>query len=183
MSPRGARSGPTRRHAPAPADRACAEHWLGHLLNRTGVLLRDRVGEALRPFGITPRAFGLLLEVGRGDGHGQVELARRLGFDRTTMSQLVEELRSLGWIQRDTLEEDRRVNTLCLTARGQQRLRDAIAAAAAVEREFAACLDARAVEDLRAALQALLAHARDDGGAPRPARGARRRGARAPRRG
>lgn len=161
----------------ALAERLRAEFWLGHLLNRSAGLLRERVGRALDSFGITPRAFGLLLEIGRREGHSQAELARRLGFDRTTMSQLVEELRAQGWIEREALEEDRRVNALCLTPRGEKRLHEAIEAADAIELEFASCLDADAIAALRRALQKVVARACDRDAPPvaSAARGPRRR--------
>lgn len=130
---------------------------LGFLLNRLASEFRTRTDAALKPFGISPRALGLLLTVAQKETLSQVEIARRLGFDRTTMSQLVEDLRQADWIGRETQKSDRRSHVLSLTSAGARRLTEASAAAKAVEKDLMRMFSSDDAEDFKQRLALMLA--------------------------
>ncbi|SFH27575.1 DNA-binding transcriptional regulator, MarR family [Desulfotomaculum arcticum] len=49
------------------------------------------------------------------DGISQDELAHKLNMDKTTTTRAVQKLESLGFVRRQSSEEDRRINLLFLT--------------------------------------------------------------------
>jgi len=72
--------------------------------------------------------FPLLVGIERYGPIGVVDLANKAGRDYTTVSRQVTKLESLGLIERQPSEADRRVNEAVITAKGQT-LTDALDAA------------------------------------------------------
>jgi DNA-binding MarR family transcriptional regulator len=107
-------------------DNGSLETFLGFLLNQLGGIVRDRTARVLKPLGMSPRSFGLLLALADEPGASQTALSRRLAVDRTTMSQLVDELTRAGLVRRSVAAEDRRTHQLALTAKGARTLDRAI---------------------------------------------------------
>lgn len=79
-----------------------------------------------------------LAELARGDGMSQNELAARLRLEKSTVSRLVGQLATRGWVERDRDPADGRALRLRLTARGA---RVAGEIAEARQRKFAAVLE------------------------------------------
>ncbi len=110
-----------------------ADDWLGFLLGTSAAVVARRTSEVLRPFGLTPRSFGFLVQLRAHGPASQLEIARAIRMDRTTSSQLVEELAARSMVVRDIDPEDRRHNQLSLTTHGQTVLSAAEDAATQVE--------------------------------------------------
>jgi len=72
--------------------------------------------------------FPLLVGIERYGPIGVVDLANKAGRDYTTVSRQVTKLESLGLIERQPSETDRRINEAVITAKGQA-LTDALDAA------------------------------------------------------
>src|ERR1700749_4941128 len=72
--------------------------------------------------------FPLLVGIERYGPIGVVDLANKAGRDYTTVSRQVTKLESLGLIERQPSESDRRINEAVITAKGQT-LTDALDAA------------------------------------------------------
>ncbi len=76
--------------------------------------------------GLTPQRYLLLLMIkGAPDGSRQAtvtQLAQRLQFAQTTVTDLVSRAEQAGLIQRERSEDDARVTILRLTAEGERRL-------------------------------------------------------------
>ena len=125
--------------------------------------LQDRMVGFIRAFGLhqpesTPcgepvpvseaHALG---ELARDAPLGQLELGRRLGLNKSTVSRLVGQLVDRGWVERGTDPADRRVTVLALTPDGA----DAAASLAErrrhkFERLLTAIPESRRLEVLRA---------------------------------
>src|SRR5690349_8578256 len=81
---------------------------LGYLLKHTQLRLAEHAGPALAPFGLDARELAVLAVLAAGRPLSQLEAARRLGVDRTTMVALVDTLEGKGLVERRRSEEDRR---------------------------------------------------------------------------
>jgi len=81
------------------------------------------VAEGCSAEGLTPLQGGVLAYLNRSDGEPEIDqngLAARLGIDRASTSQLVDELESRGLVERRVSDTDRRVRLLRLTATGEK---------------------------------------------------------------
>ncbi|MFF1642697.1 MarR family winged helix-turn-helix transcriptional regulator [Streptomyces sp. NPDC058246] len=129
---------------------------LGYLLKHTQLRLTERAGPALAPFGLDGRELAVLAVLAAGRPLSQLEAARRLGVDRTTMVALVDALEGKGLVKRRRSEEDRRRNVVELTERGRRVRADAENAREAAERAFLAPLGEKDAARLVHALRVLI---------------------------
>lgn len=128
---------------------------LGYLLKHTQLRLAEHAGPALAPFGLDARELAVLAVLAAGRPLSQLEAARRLAVDRTTMVALVDALEGKGLVERRRSEEDRRRNVVELTERGRRVRADAEDAREATEREFLAPLGAKDAARLMQSLRVL----------------------------
>lgn len=136
-----------------------------HLLKRLGWSIKERSLEAFEGSGVSPMHYGVLVLLEEDPRETQNMIADALGYDRSHLVGLLDELEEAGLIERRRDPEDRRRHLVSLTAKGKTALTRLRAIATQVEDEFFAPLDA----DQRATLHALLlrlAAAHDDRYAP-----------------
>jgi DNA-binding MarR family transcriptional regulator len=136
------------------------ETFLGFLLNQIGGILHDRTAQVLKPLGMSPRSFGLLVALADEPGASQTALSRRLAVDRTTMSQLVDELTRARLIRRSVAAEDRRTHQLALTAKGARTLDRATVLVRDVEKAVCGDIGEKQMAALKQHLQDVLSSAR-----------------------
>jgi len=129
---------------------------LGYLLKHAWLRLGELTGAALAPHGVTGRELAVLLTLAGSEPASQQQAASKLGVDRTTMVALIDALESKGLVARRPHAEDRRRNVVELTASGRDTLASATAAAGSAEREFLAPLAPADIQQLKAALRALV---------------------------
>jgi DNA-binding MarR family transcriptional regulator len=129
---------------------------LGYLLKHAQLRLNEHAGPALAPFGLDARELAVLAVLAAGRPLSQLEAARRLGVDRTTMVALVDTLEGKGLVERRRSAQDRRRNVVELTARGRRVRADAENARETAEREFLAPLGEKDAARLVKALQVLI---------------------------
>jgi DNA-binding MarR family transcriptional regulator len=128
---------------------------LGYVLKHAQLRLAEHAGQALAPFGLDARELVVLAVLATGHPVSQVEAARRLGVDRTTMVALVDALEAKGLVERRRDARDRRRNVVEPTAHGMRVRAAAEAAREAAERAFLAPLGEREAARLVAALRRL----------------------------
>lgn len=153
-SPRSARARAARA---SPADGAPAIR-LGRLSEQVGYLLR----RASTVFGthfslrfgqeITTVQCGMMILVDENPGLTQIELARLLKVEGSTLWQLVDRLLDLGFIQRRRVRNDRRAFAIHLSPKGRKALRRFERGLRLHQEALLACLSAKE----RAALAAML---------------------------
>lgn len=122
------------------------------LLSQLGVHIADDFVDRLRPFGVGPRTYAVLMALAADDGQSQRELSARLGIHRNAMVSVVDDLEAQGFVARMPNPADRRAFAVTLTDAGRTLLPSLDAQGRAQEDELTAALDA----DERAALLDLL---------------------------
>ncbi|MFF1738963.1 MarR family winged helix-turn-helix transcriptional regulator [Streptomyces mirabilis] len=136
------------------------ESRLGYLLKHAQQRLARASAEALAPFGIDGHELAVLAVLAAEYPLSQVEVAGRLGVDRTTMVALVDGLEDHGLVERRRSPQDRRKNIVELTPEGRDCLDGAERARLAMERRFLDPLDEAAAAALVRALQILVVEER-----------------------
>ncbi|MET8633091.1 MarR family winged helix-turn-helix transcriptional regulator [Streptomyces sp. NPDC004680] len=137
------------------------ESRLGYLLKHAQLRLARAAAEALAPFGIDGHELAVLVVLAGAEPLSQIEVAARLGVDRTTMVVLIDTLEERGLVRRRRSEHDRRKNIVELTAEGAECLRRGEEARRTVERHFLAPLDEETADTLVHALRQLMAEGVD----------------------
>jgi DNA-binding MarR family transcriptional regulator len=128
---------------------------LGYLLKHARERLGGLTAEVLAPFGVTGRQVAVLIAIDDRVPLSQQEVARRLGVDRTTMVDLVDELEAKGLVQRRQDPADRRRNVVALTPAGTTALDGASRATQEAEQRFLAALSGTQAAAFREALRAV----------------------------
>lgn len=123
-----------------------------HLLKRLGWKIKERSLEAFEGSGVSPMHYGVLVLLEEDPRETQGMIADALGYDRSHLVGLLDELEEAKLIERRRDPEDRRRHLVSLTPEGRKALTKLRAIAKQVEDEFFASLDA----DQRATLHALL---------------------------
>ncbi len=99
------------------------ESRLGYLLKHAQLRLTRALAEALAPFGIDGHELAVLVVLAGAEPLSQIEVAARLGVDRTTMVVLIDTLEERRLVRRRRSEHDRRKNIVELTEAGAECLR------------------------------------------------------------
>jgi DNA-binding MarR family transcriptional regulator len=149
---------PVHSHAPnpvfkpgvkAPYELVCSTAFL---LKRVGMLAKERSMEAYEAIGANPYHYSVLAVLEEGARDTQAKIADALGYDRSWLVGLLDELEEAGLIERKRDPEDRRRHLVSLNPAGKKRLAQLRAVSTSVENELLASLD----DEQRAQLHVLL---------------------------
>jgi DNA-binding MarR family transcriptional regulator len=113
----------------------------GYLMKRLGMLMKERTVGAFEPTGLTPYHHAVLALLAEQPRETQGMIADALGFDRSHLVGVLDELEQRGLIERRRDPEDRRRHLVSLTADGRQMLEQLRAVWTEIEAEFLAPLD------------------------------------------
>lgn len=122
------------------ASPAFQTHSAGYLANHMARLFAQELAEAIRPLGLAPAQFMVLLELWGGDGLTQAELVVRADVEQATMASTLTRMERDSLVTRKAHPEDSRAQVVRLTplARGLQ----------GAAMEAAKAVNARALADL-----------------------------------
>lgn len=95
---------------------------LGYLLKHAQLNFSLSGARALEPLNITSRQLAVLVVLDAAEPLSQLDAAKELGVDRTTMVALVDELEDKGLVERRRSPDDRRKNIVELTEKGTKTL-------------------------------------------------------------
>jgi len=111
------------------------------LLSRATHSLLTELTAGLETLGISPRAHQVLMAARAGE-HTQIELARTIGLDKTTMVVTLDELERAGLAERRPAPSDRRARVIAITSTGERKLREADAILARIREDVLSVLPA-----------------------------------------
>lgn len=123
------------------------------LLSQLGVLLAEDFVERLKPLGVGPRTYAVLMALMADDGQSQRELSSRLGIHRNVMVSVIDSLEGQGLVKRTPHPADRRAFAVRLTDEGRDLLPTLDEQGQAQENEITAPLTAGERATLLALLQ------------------------------
>jgi DNA-binding MarR family transcriptional regulator len=112
------------------------------LLSRANHVLATKMTAALEEIGMPPRHHQVLVAALGGE-YTQIELARLVGLDKTTMVVTIDELEAQGLAERRPSKTDRRARVIHVTKKGARRVLEANDVAARVNDEVLAVLPDR----------------------------------------
>ncbi|MFE0462054.1 MarR family winged helix-turn-helix transcriptional regulator [Kitasatospora sp. NPDC058965] len=130
---------------------------LGYLLKHAQLQLAAATAEALRPVGLDGRELAVLAVLAAEYPLSQLEVAGRLGLDRTTMVAMLDTLEARGLVERRRSAQDRRKNVVELTEHGRHALDRGEDLRAEVERAYLAPLSPARAGALTDSLRAVVA--------------------------
>jgi DNA-binding MarR family transcriptional regulator len=90
------------------------------LLMRAGHVLTTEIAAGLADLGFGPHEHEVLAAARTGE-HSQIELARMVGMDKTTMVVTLDALEAKGLAERRPSQEDRRARVVVVTAKGRRQ--------------------------------------------------------------
>ena len=108
---------------------------LGWLLSRASHTLATHLTAAMEEVGLSPRGRCVLAAAKSGE-FTQIELARAIGLDKTTMVVTLDELEAQGLAERTPSSTDRRARVVAVTQDGEKKLREAERRAEQVQHEI-----------------------------------------------
>ena len=129
---------------------------LAWLLSHAAHNLHTELTAALEEVGLQPRAQCVLQAATTGE-HTQIDIARRIGLDKTTMVVTVDELEKAGLAERRPSSTDRRARVIAVTHEGRRKLEEAEAIQQRVYDDVLAALPADQRDVFVAALSSLVA--------------------------
>ena len=128
------------------------------LLKRLGDAVRERAMPEFVAAGCNPYHHAVLALLGEGARDTQGEIADALGFDRSQLVGILDELEEGGLIERKRDPHDRRRHVVTITPAGKQTMAQRRAIIKRIENEFLAPLDAESRKQLHDLLRKLAAH-------------------------
>jgi DNA-binding MarR family transcriptional regulator len=128
------------------------------LLGRLGMQLKSRKVEAYEEAGENVYHHGVLCTLAESPRETQATIADALGYDRSWLVGLLDELEAQGLIERRRDPSDRRRHLVSLKPEGKTKLSQLRTISKQIEDEFLAPLTAREREQLHGLLLKLAAH-------------------------
>jgi MarR family transcriptional regulator for hemolysin len=125
------------------------------LLSRASHTLTTEMTAALEAMSLSPRAHHVLVAAMTGP-HTQIELARLVGLDKTTMVVTLDELEAAGLAERRPSAEDRRARVIVVTKAGRRKVREAAAIFERIREDILSTLPADEREVFVGALRRLV---------------------------
>jgi DNA-binding MarR family transcriptional regulator len=129
-----------------------------YLLKRLGWKIKDRTVEAFEEAGESPYHYSVLAVLAESPRETQATIADSLGYDRSWLVGLLDELEEAGLIERKRDPTDRRRHLVSLKPAGKTKLEELRGISRSVEEEFLSGLDAGQRKQLHALLLEVAAH-------------------------
>jgi len=129
-----------------------------HLLKRLGWVVKERAAGAFESTGLSPYHYAVLALLEEEPRETQATIADALGYDRSHLVGLLDELEERSLIDRRRDPSDRRRHLVSLTSEGRRALKRLRSVVKRVDEDFLAPLDDEQREALHALLLLLVSH-------------------------
>jgi DNA-binding MarR family transcriptional regulator len=129
-----------------------------YLLKRLGGKIKERSLEAFEAAGASPYHHAVLAVLAESPRETQATIADSLGYDRSWLVGLLDELEQAGLIERKRDPADRRRHLVSLQPAGKQKLDELRAISRGVEDEFLGGLDTAERKELHELLLQVARH-------------------------
>jgi MarR family transcriptional regulator, lower aerobic nicotinate degradation pathway regulator len=129
-----------------------------HLLKRLGMEIKESYREAFEAAGASPFHYSVLAVLEESPRETQATIADSLGYDRSWLVGLLDEIEEKGLIERRRDPADRRRHVVTLLPAGKQQLAELRAVSKRVEDKFLSSLDPEQRASLHELLLQLTAH-------------------------
>jgi DNA-binding MarR family transcriptional regulator len=129
-----------------------------HLLKRLGMGIKEAYREAFEAAGASPFHYSVLAVLEESPRETQATIADSLGYDRSWLVGLLDELEEKGLIERRRDPADRRRHVVTLLPAGKRQLAELRAVSKDVEDKFLASLEPEQRAKLHELLLQLTAH-------------------------
>ena len=103
----------------------------------------------------------LQILISAGGSMIQTDLSKRVYRSRYTITKTVDMLEENGWVERKSVEGDRRVNNVTITTKGLDLIRNSMDGMLEMSRLAVSCLDERELKELRTINKKLRDHVSD----------------------
>ena len=128
------------------------------LLKRLGMYAKERSLEAFEASNLNPQHYAVLSLLEEGSRETQATIADALGYDRSHLVGLLDELEDQALVERKRDRADRRRHLVSLTPEGRTKLGRLRTIAKQVEKDLLAPLDADERQTLHSLLLELVSH-------------------------
>jgi DNA-binding MarR family transcriptional regulator len=128
------------------------------LLKKLGWAIKDATAAAFEEAGESPYHYSVLAVLEESPRETQATIADSLGYDRSWLVGLLDELEEAQLIERKRDPADRRRHLVTMQPAGKQKLAELRAISKGVEKQFLEPLDAKEKETLHRLLLQLAAH-------------------------
>jgi DNA-binding MarR family transcriptional regulator len=142
--------------APVEIPRIVLER-MAFLLIKNAFKLREMTEEALKPYGLIGKHWGILTTLKEKGSLTQHDIGRCIHMDRSTMVMMIDDLEKAGLVERRISPTDRRAHSIHVTEKGKGLLPELNRLGLAAEKKFLAVLSAKEQKDLSVLLKKLLA--------------------------
>ena len=132
------------------------ETSVGYVANHLARLLEKNLAQAIRPLGLTPGQFPVLLALWERDGRTQKALVSITDVEQATMANTLARMERDGLIRREADPQDNRSRLVFLTERARALEQEATAAAEAINALACAGLPSGEREAMLAAMRRLI---------------------------
>jgi MarR family transcriptional regulator, lower aerobic nicotinate degradation pathway regulator len=129
-----------------------------YLLKRLGWKIKDRTFEAFEAVGESPYHYSVLAVLAESPRETQATIADSLGYDRSWLVGLLDELEEAGLIERKRDPADRRRHLVSLKPAGKKKLEELRGISRSIEEEFLSGLDAGQRKQLHELLLQVAVH-------------------------
>jgi len=136
---------------------AFRDHSAGYLANHMARSFARALAEAIRPIGLAPAQFMVLLELWREDGVTQRDLVERLDVEQATMANTLNRMERDRLIVRRADPADARARTIHLTPHARSLEESALTAARKINQRALAGLSQLEQEALLARMRHIIA--------------------------
>jgi DNA-binding MarR family transcriptional regulator len=99
---------------------------VGFLLNKAAHQIERRFADALRSHKLAPREYGVLASIARQGPQSQQQIGERLGIDRTTMVNIIDDLEDAALVTRVRDRVDRRRYAITLSPDGERLIHETL---------------------------------------------------------